>query len=340
MKACVLSIVFLTLLLDLQGQVKKFPSDKSEKEKFEEAQKLFAESDFEKAYEYYDYLEQVNPGHIQVQLPMALCVQNLEPDVKIVLSFFERIREKDRIGNEFSFYYALALHNNYQFEEAIYQMNVFLKQGKFSGKQKEVAEKTITYCENALELAYNKTIQNTQGDGYMSEHISTDTVFYKINTVRNNALPVDIKKDSENNKGLITQNANYNIPVSNAGNEVKAVEPCVNSELKIMPLSEFLDFTHPELSFRIQVGVFCLPENMKKDKFGNELKCVKEATEKGGVRYTIQDFKTLREAYAYRDELIAKGMKDAFVTSMFKDKRTLLVDVRMEIAKSLAFEIN
>jgi hypothetical protein len=369
MKACVLSVVFFTLLLDLQGQVKKFPSDKSEKEKFEEAQKLFAESDYEKAFDYYDYLEQVNPGHVQVELPMALCVQHLQHDQKIVLPYFERIKDKDRVGNDFSFYYGLCLHKNYQFDEAIHQMNLFLKQGKFTPEQKRVAEKTIAYCENALLLAENKTGKNGAGDEFNSVSQENDMNYpAPLKTITNAAQTSRIEKSNPviENPGVVREPYIYYISKKNLVAQIPEIScsarkqavadyarmyadlfkredslnNSISANLKIMPLADFLDFNHPDLTFRIQVGSFCSPENLKSAKFDKEYKCIKETDEKGVVRYTIQDFKTLREAYAYRDEIIEKGKKDAFVTAMFKGKRILLVDVRTEIAKSLALEIN
>lgn len=369
MKACVLSVVFFTLLLDLQGQVKKFPSDKNEKERFEEAQKLFADADYEKAFDHYDYLEQVNPGHVQVQLPMALCVQHLQPDQKIVLPYFERIKDKDRVGNDFSFYYGLCLHKSYRFDEAVYQMNLFLKQGKFTPEQKRIAEKTIEYCENAIALAANKAGKTGGGDEFNYVAPENDTnYFVRTKPINNSARANTIETSHAVAGNAVMARDPYIYYISKKGLSERAREiTCstreqpvidyaklyadlfkredlpnnsVSANLKIMPLSEFLDFNHPDLTFRIQVGYFYHTENLKSEKFDKEYKCVKETDEKGVVRYTIQDFKTLREAYAYRDEIIAKGTKDAFVTSMFKGKRILLVDVRLEIAKALAVEIN
>ncbi|HYG52388.1 MAG TPA: SPOR domain-containing protein [Flavobacteriales bacterium] len=365
MKTCFVCIALLTILLDLQAQPKKFPSDKNEKQKFNEAQKFFEEGDYERAFECYDYLNQVNPGHIQIQLPLALCVQNLQPNAKTVLRFFERVNINERQGTEFPFYYGLCLHKNYLFEEAIAQMKMFLTYSEPTAEQKQLAQKTIEYCEKALSLASNDTEKNGPGDENNEQQYE-----YAINYLLKNKTEVteqETMQASSTGKSqvrepyidyvsrktgiLATENREIYCQEIKAckvdlrqlyADGLKLEEPrqiSTASDIKIMPIAEFLDFNHPDLSYRIQVGSFYDPENIKSEKF-KELKCVKETTEKGGIRYTIQDFKTLREAYAFRDEIIAKGMKDAFVTAMFKGKRVLLVDVRAEIAKSIQNEIN
>ncbi|HLP12389.1 MAG TPA: hypothetical protein VK177_10695 [Flavobacteriales bacterium] len=146
-----ISVLFITCLQSY-AQEKKFPANKEEKAKYEEAGILFTEGEFEKAFELYKNLEEGNPGHSEVLLPLAISAQNLEGGHEMALSYFEKMDKKDLAGTDFPYYYGLSLHMNYRFQESIDQMNIFLKSGKHPKEQKEKAEQTIRYCENGLAL--------------------------------------------------------------------------------------------------------------------------------------------------------------------------------------------
>jgi hypothetical protein len=102
-----------------------------------------------------------------------------------------------------------------------------------------------------------------------------------------------------------------------------------------MPMSQFLEFTHPKLTFRVQVGAYRFPQNFRVEKYERDAKSVKETLGDGITRFTIREFSTLKEAYAYRDEMVKLGVSDAFVTAIYKGKRYLLVDIRAELKRTL-----
>ncbi|HYG51730.1 MAG TPA: hypothetical protein VD905_12545 [Flavobacteriales bacterium] len=159
-----ISILFITCSQCL-AQEKKFPANKEEKAKYEEAGILFTEGEYEKAFELYKSLDESNPGHPEVQLPLAICAQNLENGHETALSYFEKIDKKAVEGTDFPYYYAISLHMNYKFQEAINQLNLFIK-NKHPKEQKEKAEQIIRYCQNGLELMANpaKVRIETLGD--------------------------------------------------------------------------------------------------------------------------------------------------------------------------------
>lgn len=145
---------------------KKFPANKEEKAKVEEAEMLVVENDYERAFEIYKSLDESNPGHVEVLFPMAVCAQNLENSNDMALAYFEKINQAEVEGSDFPYYYALSLHKAYRFQEAIDQMNKFLQTSKPNKDQKIIADKTIEYCQNGLVLVANpaKVDITTLGD--------------------------------------------------------------------------------------------------------------------------------------------------------------------------------
>lgn len=111
-----------------------------------------------------------------------------------------------------------------------------------------------------------------------------------------------------------------------------------DSTLKIMPMNEFVDFSHPSLEYRVQVGAYRFPWNFRVEKYERDEKSKQEKMDDGITRFTIKKFKTLKEAYAYRDEMVKIGVSDAFVTALYNGKRYLLVEIRDVLAKVLPYE--
>jgi hypothetical protein len=106
----------------------------------------------------------------------------------------------------------------------------------------------------------------------------------------------------------------------------------------ILRMTEMMDLKHPELQYRVQVGAYRYPQNFRVEKYERDEKSRKELLNDGITRFTIKTFNTLREAYAYRDQMIKLGVSDAFVTGLFKGKRYLLVDLRPVLYEVLKYE--
>jgi tetratricopeptide (TPR) repeat protein len=139
----------------LFGQDKKFPSNKEEKEKFEEAELLMAEGDYENAFEIYKSLNESNSGHAELLFPLGVCAQNMENSNEIAIKYFEAINSADVAESDFSYYYSISLHKAYRFQEAIDQMEKFLKTAKATKEQKKIAKETIEHSKNGIELVAN-----------------------------------------------------------------------------------------------------------------------------------------------------------------------------------------
>lgn len=83
------------------------------------------------------------------------------------------------------------------------------------------------------------------------------------------------------------------------------------------------------LVFRVQIGAYRHPENFKYRNLKNlepPNALVKPYTD-GITRFTMREFKTLREAELFRQTCIKKGTTDAWVTGEYKGERKLLQEL-------------
>lgn len=89
-------------------------------------------------------------------------------------------------------------------------------------------------------------------------------------------------------------------------------------------------FCSEGLTYRVQIGAYRHPKNFK---YAN-LRVFGQAKildyPDGITRFTMKEFKTLAEAEAFRQQVIRKGTKDAWVTGWYKGERKLLQDLIKE----------
>jgi tetratricopeptide (TPR) repeat protein len=82
-----------------------------------------------------------------------------------------------------------------------------------------------------------------------------------------------------------------------------------------------------ELEFKVQIGAYNLPDGFNYTdvlKFGE---VQKNKSEDAITRFTIGHCGTLNEAGALKAKVVGSGIKDAFVTALYKNKRILLEDL-------------
>lgn len=81
------------------------------------------------------------------------------------------------------------------------------------------------------------------------------------------------------------------------------------------------------LIFTVQIGAYRHPENFKY----SQLKSFGPATiinyPDGITRFTMKQFSTLHDAEAFRQQCIAKGIRDAWITGIYQNKRILLPEL-------------
>jgi tetratricopeptide (TPR) repeat protein len=94
---------------------------------------------------------------------------------------------------------------------------------------------------------------------------------------------------------------------------------------------QFIEMMGPacisNMQFRVQIGAYRQPENFKY----NSVKMYGPADIKdypdGITRFTMQDYKTIRQADKLRQKIIARGIKDAWITAVVDGKRYTLEEL-------------
>jgi tetratricopeptide (TPR) repeat protein len=92
--------------------------------------------------------------------------------------------------------------------------------------------------------------------------------------------------------------------------------------------SQIGNSTKEGLEFKVQIAAYNLPKNYKYDYLKGLGKVEKLLLDDGITRFTIGgSFRTLNEAIAHKEKVIAAGQKDAFVTAIYQGKRVYLEDL-------------
>ena len=92
-------------------------------------------------------------------------------------------------------------------------------------------------------------------------------------------------------------------------------------------LEKYGNYSAEGLEFKVQIGAYNLPQNFNYSKVLRLGKVEKQKLEDNIVRFTMGKKKTLNEAYDYRNQVVAAGISDAFVTVLYKGKRYLMSDL-------------
>lgn len=81
------------------------------------------------------------------------------------------------------------------------------------------------------------------------------------------------------------------------------------------------------LVFKVQVGAYNLPKNFKYKALVPYGKVEKTILDDKITRFTIGKFNTLDEAYKMKKKVVDAGIKDAFVTAIYKGKRVYMNEI-------------
>lgn len=82
------------------------------------------------------------------------------------------------------------------------------------------------------------------------------------------------------------------------------------------------------LIYTVQIGAYRHPENFKYPQLNDFKKDEKITAYPDGItRFTMREFKTIREAEAFRQECIRRGITDAWITATYKGERKTLEEL-------------
>jgi tetratricopeptide (TPR) repeat protein len=93
------------------------------------------------------------------------------------------------------------------------------------------------------------------------------------------------------------------------------------------------DETMEDLVYKVQIAAFKIPKNFKSDHF-KDLGKIERLRLDGITRFMIGEFKTLNEAYKFRNQVREKGINDAFIVAIYKGRRVYLEDLILSKFKS------
>ena len=148
-----------------------------------------------------------------------------------------------------------------------------------------------------------------------------------------------------------TSSKTYNTPVkqevlATSGGSEKAIpspSPCdpgsptdfssfVGKDLNDIPIYQQLiskagSICTEGVVYTVQIGAYRHPENFKYPRLSGFAKAEIKPYPDGISRFTMKEFKTLKEAEEFRQKVIAKGTKDAWITAFVRGDRKLLQDI-------------
>ncbi|HET6991024.1 MAG TPA: hypothetical protein VFJ43_06855, partial [Bacteroidia bacterium] len=149
-----------------------------------------------------------------------------------------------------------------------------------------------------------------------------------------------IKKDSAATKSLVTV---FYFGVKKTVPEFFENPPCINDPMDLSYFQgkslndtavyrRFLKVTgnHCEdgIVYTVQIGAYRHPENFKYPKVQAAYGKAKVTPYPDGItRFTLREFKTIREAEAFRQQCIQKGISDAWITATYKGERKTLEEL-------------
>lgn len=81
------------------------------------------------------------------------------------------------------------------------------------------------------------------------------------------------------------------------------------------------------LTYTVQIGAYRHPENFKYPQLAEYGAAKIIAYPDGITRFTLKDFKTIKEAEVFRQQCIKKGIKDAWITGWYKGERKTLEEL-------------
>lgn len=125
-----------------------------DKEKLNSAEELYIDLDYKIALPLYEELNATYPTEDYISYRLGMCYLEKEDSYKKAVETLKPIAEKFPEAADIKFYLGKAYHLNYQFEEAIKELNEYLGQ-KIIKSQRPITERLIQNCENAKALVGN-----------------------------------------------------------------------------------------------------------------------------------------------------------------------------------------
>ena len=152
-------IICCTATISIFGQnntiklnFKSFSDD--DKKKLNTAEELYIDLDYQGAQPLYEELNAAYPQEDYISYRLGMCYLEKEDSYAKAVETLNPVAEKHPEAADIKFYLGKAYHLNYQFDEAIKELNEYLGQ-KIIKSQRPITERLIQNCENAKKLVDN-----------------------------------------------------------------------------------------------------------------------------------------------------------------------------------------
>lgn len=141
----ILVLFFVFFQVQIQAQ--------SEEELKKQAEDLFEEEEYTKAYKLYSQLVSNNPREPLYNYRLGVCMIYSEPDKKKSFSYLNKAyNNRQDLPKDVTFFLGKAYHINYLFDEAIKYYNEFKKEAPASMQKKLQVDREIMACGNGKRL--------------------------------------------------------------------------------------------------------------------------------------------------------------------------------------------
>ncbi|MBK9283279.1 MAG: PD40 domain-containing protein [Sphingobacteriaceae bacterium] len=149
------NFVGLVFLLSLNNKVL---SQVTNEETIKEANRLFEEDEFTKAYKLYAQIVANYPKDPVYNFKLGVCMIYSEVDKKKCIPYLEIAnKQPEEAPKEVKFYMGKAMHINYRFDEALKYYNDYQKIGSKANLKKLQVDREIRACVNGKRLLSNLT---------------------------------------------------------------------------------------------------------------------------------------------------------------------------------------
>lgn len=149
-------IYLLLLLFGLNIQEIKAQADFASEEEFKkQAEKLFSEEEYEKAYPLYSQLVSLYRKDPNYNFRLGVCMLYASDEKERAITFLEFATQNKDVEKEAFFYRAKAYHLNYRFDDAITQYMAYKKMVSGAKAERLQVDRQIEMCKNGKKLLRN-----------------------------------------------------------------------------------------------------------------------------------------------------------------------------------------
>lgn len=135
-----------------------------------EAERLFEEEEYLKAYKPYSQLVSNYPKDPEYNYRLGVCMLYSEPDKKKCISYLKLAsNNQNDAPKDVIFFLGKAYHFNYLFDEAIKYYNAYKKTASSSQLKKNQVDREITACQNGKRLLSNMSDLEIQSKKQLNE---------------------------------------------------------------------------------------------------------------------------------------------------------------------------